>query len=148
MKRHITGLSEQSQNETGQLEGLFLVRVERVAYRWHPQKPFFTLYFVILEPEESRARRFSGRLYSTPKALWKLNWFLREFGYDHALLSQDDVDEKALVGLRGVVRLSHTAFNGRSFLNLEAFAPTSEWEEVSAENVSAGSPEKETSHDL
>jgi hypothetical protein len=141
MKRHITGLSQHDQNETGQLEGLFLVRIERASYRWHPQKPFFTLYFVVLEPKEFEGRRFSGRLYGSSRALWKLNWFLRDFGYDHALLAQDEVDEKTLQNLRGVVRISHTALNGHSFLNLEAFAPAGEWEEISAERVSAGSKE-------
>jgi len=135
MRRHIAGLGQQSQRESGQLEGLFLVRVERAAYRWHPQKPFFTVYFVILEPKEFEGRRFSGRLYCTAKALWKLNWFLRDFGYDRELIEQDDVDEKALTGLRGVVRVSHTALNGHSFLNLEAFAPGGEWEEVMATMV-------------
>jgi hypothetical protein len=27
----------------------------------------------------------TGRLYCTPGALWKLNWFLRGFGYDSEL---------------------------------------------------------------
>ena len=49
-------------------------------------------------------RFFSGRLYSTERALWKLNWFLRDFSYDMDLLSQDQIDEKALINLRGVVR--------------------------------------------
>lgn len=148
MKRHITGLSQQSQNENVQLEGLFLVRVERASYRWHPQKPFFTIYFVVLEPMEYEGRRFSGRLYGTPKALWKLNWFLRDFGYDQSLLAQDDVDEKALVGLRGVIRISSIALNGHSFLNLEAFAPAGDWEEISSKRVCGGGQKEEASHDF
>ena len=47
-----------------------------------------------------------GRLYCTERALWKLNWFLRDFGYDPELFSRDQVDEKALLNLRGVVRTS------------------------------------------
>lgn len=148
MKRHITGLSQQTEDESGQLEGLFLARVERASYRWHPQKPFFTLFFVVLEPKECEGRRFSGRLYGTPKALWKLNWFLRDFGYEQSLLQQDDVDEKALMGLRGVVRVSRTALNGHSFLNLEAFAPAGDWEEVSSERICRGNQKEVTSHDL
>ena len=135
MKRHIVGLSQQSPDEQRQLEGLFLVRVERAFYRWHPQKPFFTVYFVVLEPKEFEGRRFSGRLYCTSRALWKLNWFLRDFGYEQSLLEQDDVDEKALIGLRGIVRVSSIALNGHSFLNLEAFAPAGDWEEVSTARV-------------
>jgi hypothetical protein len=46
-------------------------------------------------------------------------------------MGRDEVDEKALVGLQGIVRISHTTLNGRSFLNLGGFAPVSEWEELS-----------------
>lgn len=70
-------------------------------------------------------------------ALWRLNWFLKDFGYDTELLGRDEVDEKALLGLQGVVRTSRTTLNGRSYLNLGGFAPASEWEEVSATTVSA-----------
>jgi hypothetical protein len=80
-------------------------------------------------------RLFSGRLYCTERALWKLNWFLRDFGYDSDLLHQDQIDERALLKLRGVVRTSHVTLNGRSFQNLEAFAPAPEWEELSCESV-------------
>jgi hypothetical protein len=62
------------------------------------------------------------------RALWKLNWFLTDFGYDSELLNREQVDEKALINLRGVVRTSHTDLNGRSYQNLNAFAPAAEWE--------------------
>ena len=65
------------------------------------------------------------------RALWKLEWFLRDFGYDAELLDRDQVDEKALLGLRGVVRTSHTTLNGRSYQNLDAFAPVEEWATLS-----------------
>jgi hypothetical protein len=67
--------------------------------------------------------------------LWKLNWFLRDFGYDPDLLNQDQIDEKALLKLRGVVRTSYITLNGRSVQNLEAFAPEMEWGEFSCETV-------------
>ncbi len=136
MKRHIPGLHREAQNGDNTLEGIFLVRVERAFYRWHPQKSFFTLRLGILEPKQHTGQTISGRLYCTPKALWKLSWFLRDFGYDTDLLGRDEVDEKALLGLRGVVRVSHTTLNGRCFLNLEGFAPAAEWEELSATLVS------------
>jgi hypothetical protein len=47
------------------------------------------------------------------------------------------VDEKALLGLRGIVRISRTTLNGRSFLNLGGFAPASEWEELSVSAASS-----------
>ena len=131
MKRHIPGLHSREQSGDVPLEGLFLVRVEWASYRWHPQKAFLQLRFVVLEPGSFERRSFSGRLYSTERALWKLNWFLRDFGYDMELLSQDQMDEKALINLRGVVRTTHVTLNGNTFQNLEAFAPAAEWEELS-----------------
>ncbi len=142
MKRQIPGLHQQAQSQDDDLEGLFLVRVERAFYRWHPQKPFFAVRLAILEPKEQAGQAITGRLYCTPKALWKLNWFLRDFGYDPDLLGRDEVDDRALVGLRGVVRVSHIKLNGRCYLNLEAFAPAGEWEELSVASVPpAESPE-------
>ena len=147
MKRFLPGLHGAAQNGDADLEGLFLVRVERALYRWHPQKPFFTLYLNLLEPKEYAGRTISGRLYSTPRALWKLRWFLRDFGYDTDLLGRDEVDERALRGLQGVVRISHTVLSGRRFLNLERFAPAADWEELSMTLVhQADRPE--AAHDL
>jgi hypothetical protein len=128
MKRHIPGLFLNQRGVENKLEGLFLVRVERARYRWHPQKPFVELRFAILEPKSFETRLFSGRLYCTERALWKLNWFLRDFGYDAQLLKDDQVDEKALCHLRGVIRTSYIALNGRSYQNLDAFAPEADWE--------------------
>lgn len=85
----------------------------------------------IVQPQELQGRLFNGRLYCTPKALWKLRWFLRDFGYDPDLMGRDEVDEKALLGLQGIVRISHTTLNGKTFLNLGGFAPAGEWEEIS-----------------
>ena len=147
MKRRIPGLHQQAQNGDDVLEGVFLVRVERASYRYHPQKPFFVLHFAILKPEELSGKAISGRLYCTAKALWKLNWFLRDFGYDAELLGQDQVDEKALVGLRGVVKVSRAVVNGRCFVNLDAFSPAGEWEEIPVASVGS-SESQEESHDL
>jgi hypothetical protein len=144
MKRHIPGLHREASNGAEFLEGIFLVRVDRAFYRWHPQRPFFVLRFVVLEPKEHEGHTLSGRIYCTPKALWKLNWFLRDFGYDQDLLGRDEVDEKALLGLRGVLRVSRAVVNEHYFLNLEGFAPAEEWEEV---GVAQGASE-EASRDL
>jgi hypothetical protein len=137
MKRHISGLHGEQLASEEKLEGAFLVRVDRVFYRWHPQRPFYVLRFIILEPNEHQGRSFTGRIYCTAKALWKLRWFLRDFGYDQDLMGRDEVDEKALLGLRGIVRISHTTLNRRTFLNLGGFAPASEWEELSVSGVSS-----------
>jgi hypothetical protein len=148
MKRHIPGLNTESRNAEDHLEGLFLVRVDQVNYRWHPQKPCYLLRFAVLEPEEFRSRHISGRLYCTPKALWRLNWFLRDFGYDTDLLGRDEVDERALVGLRGVIRTSLKTLAGRSFQNLDGFAPSTEWENLSTDRGEGTRGEKDGSNDL
>ena len=120
MTRHIPGLHATRQDCDGLFEGLFLV---------------LSLRLVVLEPETLTGRFIAGRLYCTDRALWKLSWFLRDFGYDPELLSRDQVDEKAVRNLRGVVRTSHVTLNGRSYQNLEAFAPEAEWEELSCDTV-------------
>jgi hypothetical protein len=135
MKRQIPGLHFNQRGVESKLEGLFLVRVERARYRWHPNKPFVEFQFSVLEPKSFEARSFSGRLYCTEKALWRLNWFLRDFGYDAQLLKDDRVDEKALIHLRGVLRTSYTTFNGRSYQNLEAFAPEADWEALDCSSL-------------
>ena len=134
MKRYVSGLSQASASPVdGVRDGLFLVRIELAQYRWHTQKPYFAVVFSALEPEALAGNRFTGRLYCTPKALWKLNWFLRDFGYDAELLGRDEIDDKNLVGLSGVVKISHNVVNGTSLLNLDAFAPASQWEQLSSE---------------
>ena len=132
MKRRIVGLKEIAQASVDDVpNGVFLVRVDRAQYRWHAQKPFYALRFSVLEPKEMAGRTINGRLYCTPKALWKLGWFLRDFVYDPDLLGQDEVDEKALFGLRGIVKISHTTLNGSSLINFDCFAPASQWEQFS-----------------
>lgn len=130
MKRLFPGLQQVNRPADDPLVGVFLVRIDRAYYRWHPQRPFYFLRFAILEPKEHQGRFLTGRLYCTPRALWKLNWFLRDFGYDPDLLGREEVDEKALLGLRGILRTSKTVLNGRCFPNLDGFAPVADWEEL------------------
>jgi len=132
MKRHIAGLQNEARREEEFLEGVFLVRVEGARYCWHPQKPFFSIRFAILEPREFVGRSVSGRVYCSPKALWRLNWFLRDFGYDPDLLGREEIDDKALLGLRGVIRTARKTYARRSYLNLDSFASAAEWESISA----------------
>jgi hypothetical protein len=138
VKRRIQGLSETNQTSDRVPDGVFLVRVDRAQYRWHPAKPSYILHLSILEPHELAGQVISGRVYCTAKALWKLGWFLRDFLYDADLLGREEVDEKALSGLRGIVKISHRSVNGTSLLNFDGFAPASQWEELSF----AASPKK------
>ena len=133
MRRHIQGLHEADQSAASQIrDGLLLVRVERAHHRWDSRKPFYLLRFSILAPKELTGHSVASRLYCTPRALWKLNWFLRDFGYDTDLLDRDEIDEKSLIGLRGVVKISHAVVNGTSLLNLDGFAPAAQWEHLSS----------------
>ncbi len=109
-------------------EGFFLVRVAHAQMR-RQEKPFLVLNFFVIEPAGFAARKIPARLYCTDKALWKLNWFLRDFGYDGELLDRDELDERKLIGLRGVVKVSHSSVNGRTYLNLDGFAPAATWDE-------------------
>jgi hypothetical protein len=131
MKRRFQGLASTAQASTEFPDGVFLVRVDQVRYSKEHQKPFYTVRLSVIEPEPLAGRTFPGRLCCTPKALWKFSWFLRDFGYDPELLGRDEVEEKGLIGLRGVVKLSHTVVNGRTLVNLDAFAPASAWESIS-----------------
>jgi len=55
------------------------------------------------------------------------------------LFGCDEIDEKALIGLRGVVKVTHTTINGTSLLNLHAFAPASQWQTLSEATALEGS---------
>jgi hypothetical protein len=111
--------------------GLFLTRVEHAQYQFHAQKPYYAVVFSVLEPKLLAGYRFTGRLYCTPKALWKLNWFLRDFGYDTELLSRSEINDRALIGLQGVVKLSYAIMKGLFSINFDAFAPAEKWKELS-----------------
>jgi hypothetical protein len=136
MRRQIPGLNAADRCAADQVpDGVYLVRVQRVQFRRQSQKPYYSLGLAILEPTRFSNQIVSSRLYSTPKALWKLNWFLRDFGYDTELLERDEVDEGQLVGLKGVVKISSIVFRGNCQLRLDGFAPASRWEELSPANL-------------
>ena len=112
-------------------DGLFLVRVGQARYRWQKQKPYYEVRFVVLKPRHLIGHRITGRLYCTPRALWKLSWFLRDFGYDPELLRKDEIEDEALVDLWGVVKVSEVTMHRISLLNFDAFAPAAHWEQLS-----------------
>ncbi len=136
MKRQIIGLNAADRSASDQIpDGVFLVRVQRVQFRRQAQKPYYTLALAVLEPRRFSGHVLSSRIYCTPKALWKLNWFPRDFGYDAESLGRDEVDEKQLLRLKGVVKISHIVFNGASLIRLDGFAPAGRWEELSPANL-------------
>jgi hypothetical protein len=123
-------------------DGLYLVRVSQVRYARERQKPFYSIRFGILEPEEFAGRALTD-LYCTSKVLWKFSWFLRDFGYDAELFGREEIDDKALVGLSGVIKVSHSFANGRSLLNLDAFAPAAAWAGIGPQSTTTNN--KDTS---
>jgi hypothetical protein len=131
MKRCIAGLHEADPSRAIEIpDSLYLVRVDRAQYR-HQPKPHYLFRFAVIEPRHFDRQTITGRLYCTPKALWKINWFLRDFGYDTELMGRDEIDDKSLLGLRGIIKISHAVVNGTSLLNLDGFAPAARWEELS-----------------
>jgi hypothetical protein len=137
MKRQLPGLAETARDSRPAIpDGVYLVRIDRAQFHWHAHKPFYILRLSIVEPETLAGLPIVGRLYCTQKAMWKLGWFLRDFFYDPELFAHEQIDEKALPGLRGIVKISHTTINGVSLVNFDGFAPASQWEELSSTSVS------------
>jgi len=136
MKRQIAGLSAVSDADASAIpDGLFLVRIKRISFQRQAKKPYYTITLDVVEPKRFAEQLITGRLYCTPRALWKLNWFLRDFGYDADQLSRDEVDETQLVALKGIVKVSRVSFNGSTLLRLDGFAPASRWGDLSPSNL-------------
>jgi hypothetical protein len=132
MKRNIDGLrAADTTNPNGVPDGIFLVRLLRMRFRKYAPKAYYSVTVSILEPKHFAGNTISSRIFCHAKALWKLSWFLRDFGYDTELLGRDEVDENRAVGLTGVVKISNVVYDGMALLRFDGFAPTSRWEELS-----------------
>jgi hypothetical protein len=138
MKRQLTGLNSANHYTTGQIpDGFYLASVRKAHFHRQARKPYYILDVVIIEPTRFLDRIMSSRIYCNPRALWKLNWFLRDFAYDADLLDRDEIDEKLLIGLRGVVKVSGIVCDGTPFLRFDGFAPAEKWQELSPANLDA-----------
>ncbi len=136
MKRTIHGLAKAGNAQEELPAGEYQVEVVRAQYRWQKQKPFYSISFRVLRPEAFTGAQIVGRLYCTVKALWKLSWFLKDFGYDTDLLDRDELDEKALAGLRGMIRVSYSnTLSGHRLIDLDAFAPADRWNQLQAQSI-------------
>ncbi|MGA8309526.1 MAG: hypothetical protein WB755_05815 [Terriglobales bacterium] len=91
----------------------------------------YEIRFAVLKPSHLTGCFMTGHLYCTPRAMWKLSWFLRDFGYDAELLGKNEIDDKALIDLWGVVKVNEVTVHGISVLNFDGFAPAARWEELS-----------------
>jgi hypothetical protein len=138
MKRQIPGLRAVDACAIDRLpDGVFLVRITRIQFKKYYPKSYYIVNLTVLEPYRFADRIIASRLYCHAKALWKLNWFLRDFGYDAELIDRDEMDEARLVGLHGVVKISHLICNGSSWLRFDGFAPANRWEELSPTTLDA-----------
>src|SRR3974390_481143 len=144
MKRHVQGLRHLAASApTDVPDGIYLVRVDRAQFTWYLRKPCYTLRLTLIEQGESAGCVILGRLDCTPKTLWKLGWFLRDFLYDPQLIARDEVDEKSVAGLQGVVKISHSVAHGASLVHFDGFAPASQWPELRSSSVLAKKPGSE-----
>ena len=132
MTRRFPGLEQTIYKDDELADGFYLVRVQRISYRYDARRPHFWLRLAVLEPKQFSGRTIEGRLYCTNRALWKLSWFLRDFGYDQERLSAAEVDERAVVDLRGIVHIAHFIENGRRQVQLAGFASAAQWPELSS----------------
>jgi hypothetical protein len=123
-------------------EGLYLVQVRKASLRKSGEKPFLQVEFGVIEPLAVYDRIIRTRLYCTPRALWKLQWFLRDFDYGLQSAGKDEINDKDLLQLSGVIKVSYHDVNGRTWVNLDGFAPKSSWvSQVSLSRTSEQPPE-------
>ncbi len=130
MRTKIQGLSQPNERKP-LLEGPYLVRVVRFEPAGHAAKPCRAATFLILDPGPHSGRYVRTRLYCHERALWKLRWFLHDFGYDQDLLAAEELDDRRVIGLEGVIRLAFWGTNGQRHLDVQGFAPKEEWVELS-----------------
>lgn len=136
MRRNIDGLrAADTSNPNAVPDGIYLARVQRIQFRKYAPKAYYGVTLSILEPMHFAGNIISSRIFCHAKRLWKLSWFLRDFGYDTELLGRDEVDEQQAVGLTGVVKISNVVYDGMALLRFDGFAPASRWEELCLTNL-------------
>ncbi len=130
MRTHIQGLNQPSERKP-LIEGLYKARVVKFEPAGHAAKPCRKATFLILEPDSLAGRHVKTRLYCHERALWKLRWFLSDFGYDSDLMAEEELDDRRVVGLEGVIRLAYWGMNGTRRLDVQGFAKLDRWAELS-----------------
>lgn len=130
MRTRIQGLNQVNERKP-LTEGLYRARVVRFEPAGHAAKPCRTATFLILEPAPYSGRYVRTRLYCHERALWKLRWFLSDFGYDPGLMAAEELDDRRVVGLEGVIRLSFWGSDGHRRLDVQGFASLDRWTELS-----------------
>jgi hypothetical protein len=130
MRTKIQGLSQATERNP-LVEGSYRARVVRFGPAGHAAKPCLAATFLILEPAPYAGRYIRTRLYCHDRALWKLRWFLHDFNYDAELLAADELDDRRVVGLEGVIRLAYWGNDGHRRLDVQGFAPRERWGDLS-----------------
>ncbi len=136
MRTKIQGLNQASERKP-LVEGLYRARVVRFEPAGHAAKPCRTATFLILEPAPYGGRYVRTRLYCHERALWKLRWFLSDFGYDAGLMAAEELDDRRVVGLEGVIRLAYWGSDGHRRLDVQGFASLDRWAELSRDQAPA-----------
>lgn len=126
MRRKVPGLQQTVRDTPQLLRGSYLVRIMKAQY-YAALRPYLKVTLSIIEPAEYCGIHVAGRIDCTPKSLWKLSWFLRDFGYDTHLLYEDEIDEESMMGLEGVIKVSRLSNRQTQLPKLEAFAPAYSW---------------------
>ena len=132
MRIRIQGLSQPGER-IPLVEGVYRARVVRFEPAGHAPKPCRAATFLILEPSAYAGRHVRTRLYCHERSLWKLHWFLSDFRYDPELMAAEELDDRRVVGLEGVIRLAYWGSDGHRRLDVQGFAPSERWEELSGE---------------
>ena len=135
MRTKIQGLS-QATERSPLVKGLYRARVVRFELPGHSAKPCRRVTFLILDPPPFAGRYVRTRLYCHERALWKLRWFLNDFNYDPDLLAAEELDDRRVVGLEGVIRLAYWGNDGHRRLDVQGFAPSERWGDLSGHPVS------------
>ena len=130
MRTKIRGLSQMTKRSP-LVEGLYRARVVRFRSAGHAAKPCLAATFLILEPAAYAGCSIRTRLYCHERALWKLRWFLQAFRYDAELFAAEELDDRHVVGLEGVIRLVYWGDDGHRRLDVEGFAPSERWGDLS-----------------
>src|SRR5690349_11595383 len=144
MRAKIQGLSRVSER-VPLVEGLYRARVVRFEFGGHSAKPCGAATFLILDPPRYAGRYVRTRLYLHDRALWKLRWFLTDFAYDSELFNADELDDRRVIGLEGIIRLAHWGNNGQRRLDVQGFGPISRWDELSGKAAIYSAPVQQIS---
>lgn len=127
---HVEGLNQEDKRKP-LVEGPYRARVVRCETPGHAARPCRAVTFLILEPALYAGQYVKTRLYCHERALWKLRWFLTDFGYDRELMAGEVLDDRQVVGLEGVIRLAYWGSDGHRRLDVQGFARAERWAELS-----------------